>query len=117
MLICRSAAPRPTSPTRQVAGVLFEDTRATGIRRLEGSVIDAGWVVLSAGAYGTPPILMRSGVGPAEHLRSLGIPVRLDLPGVGAKLADHAGVDIDCGHRGPATLPPPRHLPQLGDVD
>jgi choline dehydrogenase-like flavoprotein len=94
----------------QVAGVVFEDTRATGIQLLGGSVINAGWVVLSAGAYGTPPILMRSGVGPAEHLRSLGIPVRLDLPGVGANLADHAGVDIDCGYRGPARRAPLFHL-------
>ena len=55
--------------------------RAIGVRLLDGAVIEAGWVVLCAGTYGSPPILMRSGVGPAEHLRSVGIPVRLDLPG------------------------------------
>jgi choline dehydrogenase len=43
---------------------------------------------------------MRSGIGPAEHLQSVGIPVRLDLPGVGANLSDHPGADIDCGYRG-----------------
>jgi choline dehydrogenase len=94
----------------QVADLLFDDTRATGVRLLNGTVIDAGWVVLSAGAYGSPAILMRSGIGPAEHLGSLGIPVRADLPGVGANLADHAGVDIDCGYRGPARDAPILHL-------
>jgi choline dehydrogenase len=94
----------------QVADVVFDETRARGVRLLDGSVIEAGWVVLSAGTYGSPPILMRSGVGPAEHLRSLGMPVRLDLAGVGANLADHAGVDIDCGYRGPARTAPIFHL-------
>jgi choline dehydrogenase-like flavoprotein len=74
------------------------------------SSIEAGWVVLCAGTYGSPPILMRSGIGPAAHLRSHEIPVRLDLPGVGANLADHAGVDIDCGYRGPARSAPLFHL-------
>jgi len=76
----------------------------------DGEVIEAGWVVLCAGTYGSPSILMRSGVGPAEHLRSIGIPVRLDLPGVGANLADHAGVDIDCGYRGGARTAPVLHV-------
>jgi choline dehydrogenase len=53
---------------------------------------------------------MRSGIGPAEHLRSLGIPVRLDLHGVGANLADHAGADIDCGYRGSARTAPIFHV-------
>lgn len=46
-------------------------------------------VVLSAGAIGSPQLLLLSGLGPADHLRQLGIPVRLDLPGVGANLHDH----------------------------
>lgn len=94
----------------QVADIVFDDTRAVGIRLLDGAVIEAGWVVLCAGVYGSPAILMRSGIGPADHLRSLGIPVRLDLPGVGANLADHAGVDIDCGYRGAARAAPILHL-------
>ena len=97
-------------PGTHVAEVLFAGTRAIGVRLLEGPVIEAGWVVLCAGTYGSPPILMRSGVGPAAHLRSLGIPVRVDLPGVGANLADHPGVDIDCGYRGPARTAPLFHL-------
>jgi choline dehydrogenase len=97
-------------PGAHVAEVIFQHTRATGVRLLEGPVIEAGWVVLCAGTYGSPPILMRSGVGPAAHLRSLGIAVRVDLPGVGANLADHPGVDIDCGYRGPARTAPLFHL-------
>ena len=81
-----------------------------GVRLLDGAVIEAGWVVVCAGTYGSPAILMRSGIGPAEHLRSVAIPVRLDLPGVGANLADHGGVDIDCGYRGPARTAPILHL-------
>jgi choline dehydrogenase len=64
----------------QVADVLFDGIAATGVRLLDGTTVDAGWVVLCAGTYGSPPILMRSGIGPADHLRSVGIPVRIDLP-------------------------------------
>ena len=97
-------------PGAQVAGVVLEDTIATGVRLVDGQVIEAGWVVLCAGTYGSPPILMRSGIGPAAHLRAHGITVRADLPGVGANLADHAGADIDCGYRGPTRAAPILHL-------
>ncbi|KAI0687739.1 GMC oxidoreductase [Cytidiella melzeri] len=50
-------------------------------------------VVLSAGAVHTPHILMLSGVGPADHLQSVGIPVLADLPGVGSGLKDHPVID------------------------
>jgi choline dehydrogenase len=93
-------------PGAQVAGVVFEGTRATGVRLLSGPVIEAGWVVLCAGTYGSPAVLMRSGIGPAGHLRAHGIGIRVDLPGVGANLADHRGVDIDCGYTGPARARP-----------
>jgi choline dehydrogenase len=94
----------------QVANVVVDHTQATGVRLIDGSVIEASWVVLSAGTYGSPPILMRSGIGPADHLQSHGITVRVDLPGVGQNLADHAGVDIDCGYRGSARSSPVFHL-------
>jgi choline dehydrogenase len=97
-------------PDGLVADVLFDHERASGVRLADGAVIEAGWVVLCAGTYGTPAILMRSGVGPAEHLRSIGIPVLTDLPGVGANLADHAGVDVDCGYRGSARTAPILHI-------
>src|SRR5258708_7916795 len=47
-----------------------------------------GHVVLCAGVYGSPAILMRSGIGPADELTSLGIDVVADVPGVGAHLAE-----------------------------
>ena len=97
-------------PDSHVADIVLDDTRAVGVRLRDGVVIEAGWVVVCAGVYGTPAILMRSGVGPAEHLRSVGIPVRVDLPGMGANLADHSGVDIDCGYSGPARAEPILHL-------
>jgi choline dehydrogenase-like flavoprotein len=53
-----------------------------------------GEVVLSAGAYGSPQLLMLSGIGPAAHLREHGIKLQLDLPGVGANLHDHVDVVI-----------------------
>jgi choline dehydrogenase len=93
----------------QVADVVFDSKAATGVRLLDGTTVDAGWVVLCAGTYGSPPMLMRSGIGPADHLRSVGIPVRLDLPGVGANLADHPAVTIDCGYRGAARTAPVLH--------
>lgn len=46
-------------------------------------------VILSAGAIGTPQILMLSGVGPADHLQSMGLRVKVNLPGVGANMTDH----------------------------
>ncbi|KAI1790186.1 GMC oxidoreductase [Ganoderma leucocontextum] len=52
-------------------------------------------VVVSSGAVHSPQILMLSGVGPAEHLASHGIPVVADLPGVGSHLMDHIVVDLN----------------------
>jgi choline dehydrogenase len=93
-----------------VAEVMFDGNRAAGVRLVSGEAIEAGWVVLCAGVYSTPAILMRSGVGPPDHLRSLGVPVRVELPGVGANLADHPSVTIDCGYRGPARTAPVLHF-------
>lgn len=67
--------------------VLFEGTTATGVRSADGTVYRAREVVLSAGTYGSPAILMRSGVGPSEHLGELGIDILADLP-VGRRLYD-----------------------------
>lgn len=68
--------------------VLVEGGVARGVVSASGSVFRAGEVVLSAGSYGSPAILLRSGVGPAEDLRALGIDVVADLP-VGRRLQDH----------------------------
>ena len=55
----------------------------------ETATVEAGRIVLSAGAYGSPAVLLRSGIGPAEELSPLGISTRIDLPGVGRNLHDH----------------------------
>jgi choline dehydrogenase len=94
----------------EVADVVLDGTQATGVRLVDGTVIEAGQVVLCAGAFGSPAILMRSGIGPAEHLRDIGVPSRLDLPGVGANLADHPAVYVECDYRGKARISPILHL-------
>src|ERR1700754_1137181 len=65
--------------------VLFDGCRATGVLTANGTEIDAGEVILSGGTYGSPAILLRSGVGPAADLAALGIDVVADLP-VGRRL-------------------------------
>jgi choline dehydrogenase len=66
--------------------------RATGARLITGgreATIDAETVVVTAGAYGTPAILLRSGVGPADELARHGIAPAVDLDGVGLNLLNH----------------------------
>jgi choline dehydrogenase len=69
--------------------VLFDGERATGVVTSSGEEIEAGLVVLAAGAYFTPGILNRSGFGDQEELGNLDIPVRQHLPGIGQNLLDH----------------------------
>jgi choline dehydrogenase len=52
---------------------------------------------------------MRSGIGPADHLRSVGVDPRVDLPGVGENLADHPAVSVECGWCGPGRTAPVLH--------
>lgn len=76
--------------------VEFDGARATGVRvRLDGvwQTIDAGEVVLAAGAVHTPAILQRSGIGQSDHLRSLGIEQRIELP-AGENLQDHPAIGL-----------------------
>ncbi|MFB1047521.1 GMC family oxidoreductase [Streptomyces chrestomyceticus] len=76
--------------------VVLRDGRAVGVQLADPArtVLPARRVVLAAGAYGSPPLLLRSGIGPADHLRGLGIPVTADLPGVGENLRDHPAVTL-----------------------
>lgn len=74
--------------------VLIERGRAAGVRLADGRTVRASRVVLAAGAYGSPAILLRSGVGPARDLAVLGLPARAHLPGVGANLQEHPGVSV-----------------------
>ena len=72
--------------------LVFDGTRARGVEVESGGdtfLIEADEIILSAGAIGSPHILLLSGVGPAEQLTRLGIPLVLDLPGVGQNLRDH----------------------------
>jgi choline dehydrogenase-like flavoprotein len=73
----------------QVDRVLLENGRATGLVLANGARVMAREVVLSAGAFGSPSILLRSGIGPEDELRAHGIEVQVALPGVGANLQDH----------------------------
>ncbi|WP_374410060.1 GMC family oxidoreductase [Novosphingobium colocasiae] len=77
-----------------VERVLLEGRRAVGVlaRRpgeAEARPYRAGTVVLSGGAVNSPQLLLLSGIGPAAHLRDMGVEVRHDLPGVGRNLQDH----------------------------
>jgi choline dehydrogenase len=97
----QSAALTHLAPTRRRANltimsdaladrVLFDARRAVGVRVAgRAEPLHADRIVLAAGAFGSPAILMRSGLGPADHLRSLGVDVLHHLPGVGQNLVDH----------------------------
>jgi choline dehydrogenase len=76
--------------------VLFDGTRAIGIRLAQTrETIGSAAVVLAAGAYQSPAILLRSGLGPADELSEAGIPPVRDLPGVGSNLIDHPWISVD----------------------
>jgi choline dehydrogenase-like flavoprotein len=80
---------------RLVAGLEVSGGRVTGVKLAGGEVVRAEReVILCAGAIGSPQILMLSGIGPAEHLRSVGVDVVHDLPGVGGNLQDHPFVTM-----------------------
>jgi len=79
-------------PNTLVRGVILEGTRAVGVRGTTpggDSEFRGEEVILCAGAVGSPQILLLSGIGPAERLHSLDIPVAGDIPGVGKGLRDH----------------------------
>jgi choline dehydrogenase-like flavoprotein len=75
--------------------VLVEGGRAVGVEFVSGSsptptiARATREVIVSSGAIGSPKLLMQSGIGPADHLRSVGVPVLHDLRGVGENLQDH----------------------------
>ncbi len=84
----------------EVTKLNIEAGRATGVTLATGEEIQADEVVVSAGALWTPNLLMRSGIGPADHLKDHGISVHADLP-VGETMSDHLGPGILYGHEGP----------------
>ncbi|MEQ8666419.1 MAG: choline dehydrogenase [Rhodospirillales bacterium] len=95
----------------RVDRLTVDDGRVTGV---EGIAADGGpftarvnrEVVVSAGAVATPQLLMQSGIGPAEHLREVGIAPLLDRPGVGANLNEHPDFVLKYACRQPISLWP-----------
>ncbi|MCP5181096.1 MAG: GMC family oxidoreductase N-terminal domain-containing protein [Pseudomonadales bacterium] len=83
--------------------LVIRDGRCTGVEIAdvagEVSVLEARLVVLAAGALQTPPVLMRSGIGPGGQLAAHGIDVISPLPGVGANLCDHPALSVVCHAR------------------
>lgn len=88
--------------------ILLEKTRAVGVSYEKDGLttqVRAGReVILSAGAFNSPQLLMVSGIGPADHLREIGISPRIDLPGVGENLQDHLGTWITWRRKSPGTF-------------
>jgi len=76
-----------------VARVLVENHRAVGVevktRHGLERINAAREVLVTSGAIGSPKLLLQSGIGPADHLRSVGVDVKHDLPGVGSNMQDH----------------------------
>jgi choline dehydrogenase-like flavoprotein len=106
-------SPRRGSPGLTVRGgvhvrrILIERGRAVGVQT-DGGVERAGEVVLSAGAVGSPHLLLLSGIGPAGDLRAAGTDVVVDAPGVGADFTDHPHVYVGYRPTDPTPLPPDR---------
>ncbi|KAI1297309.1 Glucose dehydrogenase -like protein [Halotydeus destructor] len=87
-----------------VTRVLFQGTKATGVEYVSVREYDNGTlntvkasseVIISSGTFGSPQILMLSGIGPKDQLEKLGIKVLVDRPGVGLNLQDPILVDVD----------------------
>jgi predicted dehydrogenase (TIGR03970 family) len=79
-------------PNCTIQRLIFDGTKATGVEVVSGGerfVVEGDEIILSAGAVGSPHLLMLSGVGPSAQLRDLGIPVVQNMPGVGQNLRDH----------------------------
>lgn len=100
-----------------VERVVLDRGRAVGVA-LRGpartEVVEAGEVILAAGAFASPKLLMLSGVGDADHLADVGVPLAVPLPGVGRNLENHPGVNIQ--YRTSRADSVVRHLGPLGQV-
>ena len=83
----------------QANRVIFVDKQAGGVAYekdgVEHTVMARQEIILSGGAFGSPKVLMLSGIGPAEHLQAHGIDVLVDAPEVGGNLQDHLDVVFD----------------------
>ena len=101
----RAARSRPNLELRSdtlVDRVVVRDGRATGVIA-NGEELSADLVILSAGAYASPAILLRSGIGPSAHLASMDVDAVTDLP-VGENLIDHPSLGVLAIARDPADI-------------
>jgi choline dehydrogenase len=93
-----------------VTGIVFDGSRAVGVDYLRGGRLarraKAAEVILCGGAVNTPQLLQLSGVGDAEHLEGLGIPLVQHVPGVGENLQDHLEVYIQYASKKPVSIAP-----------
>jgi choline dehydrogenase len=113
----KPAMDRPNLTVRtgaHVTRIVFDGTRAAGVEYVDrrGGVhrVLSEDTILCAGAFQSPHILQLSGVGDADHLRSIGVPVVHHLPGVGANLQDHLAVQIQHACTQPVSLNPTADL-------
>lgn len=94
-------------PHTQVARLLVEGRRCVGVEVLRDgrreTMRASREAIVCSGAIDSPKLLLLSGIGPADHLRAIGVPVVHDLPGVGAHLQDHMRTAVRW--QGRATLP------------
>jgi choline dehydrogenase-like flavoprotein len=113
----------PVRDTLIVAGdalverVLVRGGRAVGVAVRDGerlAEIGASRVVVCAGAYGSPAVLLRSGIGPASELAAVGVKPALDLPGVGRNLHDQPCVEVWYEGSGELTGMMERHRAETG---
>ena len=88
--------------------VLIDGRRAVGVAFERRGRVETAYaereVIVAAGVFGSPQILMLSGIGPADHLRAHGIDVHTDVPGVGPNLHDHLEVHVQHRCRGALSL-------------
>ena len=93
----RKRANLTISTDTQVKELLFEGTRCVGVKAIVGGreqEFRGGEVILCSGAIHSPAHLLRAGIGPVGHLKEMGIPVLMGLPGVGQRLMDHPSISL-----------------------
>jgi len=90
---------------KRVTRILVEGNRAIGVEYRDGNALKTvraeREVIVASGGIGSPHLLLRSGIGPADHLRQVGVRVAHDLPGVGENLHDHVDVFLIYDLTGP----------------
>ncbi|WP_323710888.1 choline dehydrogenase [Mammaliicoccus lentus] len=92
-----------------VTEINYEGRKATGVTYKKNGkkhTVGAGEVILCGGAFNTPQLLQLSGIGDSEHLNSLGIEIRVHLPGVGENFEDHLEVYVQHASSKPVSQQP-----------